>query len=174
VVDSAAVAEKHEPAPAAPPPSPHPVAVATPPPAIHAFEAAVASLRMRGEQLAEQVRTDALEIGFMVARRILEQELTVGPQPLFSLIRSAVRRLGDSRPVKIRLHPKDFARLQAMEPQERSEQLSLIHVELAADTELQPGDCIVSSDLGTVDGRLSNRLAELGRSIETLLERDAE
>ena len=134
--------------------------------------AALETLKLRGERLAEQARADALEIGFLVARRILEMEMSVSPQPLFALIRSAVRRAGETRKVTVRLCPGDLAKVQG-EGKEAVTSLSLAPVELVPDSELSPGDCLVDADLGTVDGRLSTRLAELARAVEESLEEDA-
>lgn len=127
--------------------------------------AAIEALRLRSERLAEEARADALEIGFIVARKVLEQELRTGPKALFDLIRSAIRKAGESRKITLRLNPEDCATLEgAGEEQRRT--LTLAQLELVADPELSPGDCVVEGDLGIVDGRLAGRLAELARAIE--------
>ena len=68
---------------------------------------AVEVLKLQGERLAEQARSDALEIGFLVARRILEAELGTSAEALFALVRGALKRAGDSRKVVVRVHPED-------------------------------------------------------------------
>ena len=126
---------------------------------------AIESLRLRSERLAEEARADALEIGFMVARKILEQELRTSPKALFDLIRSAIRKAGESRKISLRLHPDDCATLSAASDTERNT-LTLAQLECIPDSTLSHGDCVVEGDLGIVDGRLASRLSELGRSIE--------
>lgn len=133
------------------------------------LEAAVERLRLESSRLADQARADALEIGFQVARRLLEQELTSNPDALFALVRSAVRRLGDARRLVIRLHPVDAARVDAPEGRKRLG-LSLMQVEVTPDPSLQAGDCVIESETVTVDGRLSTRLEELHRAAESALE----
>ncbi len=150
-----------------------PQATATPPPPSPSapapaaaddsrLKSAIEHLRQYSSRLAEQTRSDALEIGFQVARRILETELTTSPAPLFGLIRSAVQRLGEARKVTIRLNPGDLARIQTPEGAPDLG-LTVAQVELLPDSTLETGDCIVESELGRVDGRLSTRLAELAR-----------
>jgi len=126
---------------------------------------AIEGLRHQAERLAEQARSDALEIGFQVARRILERELTTSPEPLFQLVRSAVRRVGDARTVTVRLNPDDLKRIQAAGGGTAGE-LSLAQLQLVADPTLKPGDCFVESELGSVDGRLDTRLKELRRGLD--------
>jgi flagellar assembly protein FliH len=137
------------------------------------LDAAVERLRLESARLADLARADALEIGFLVARRILEQELSSSPEALFSLVRSAVRRLGDARRLVIKLHPADAERIGSAEGRQRLG-LSLMQVEVAPDPTLAPGDCVVESEQATVDGRLATRLDELKRAAETVLDEEDE
>lgn len=156
--------ESAEPAPPPPPPGPTPEQLA-------AFRAeamqkvahAVEVLRLSSERLAEQARADALEIGFFVARRILEAELSTSPDALFSLVRSALQRAGDSRKVAVRVHPQDAQTL-APALAKGGLGVSAASVEIVQDGALSPGDCIVDTDFGKIDGRLETRLDELHRA----------
>lgn len=130
---------------------------------------AVEVLRLQADRLAEQARSDALEIGFLVARRILEAELSTGPEALFALVRGALRRAGDSRKVVIRLHPADVAAVAG--PAAAGELgVSAAAIEVAGDPGLERGDVVVDTDFGKVDGRLRTRLDELHRAAGAALE----
>jgi flagellar assembly protein FliH len=119
---------------------------------------AIEKLRHEGERLAEQARADTLEIAFQIARRILEQELRTGPDALFALVRSAVRRAGDVRRVLIRVAPQD---VQALEGESGKAALKTM-----SDATLSPGDVIVESAEARIDGRLASRLGELRNAVE--------
>jgi flagellar assembly protein FliH len=141
---------------AAPAPAPHDAAQTA------RVEAAISTLKLIGERLAEQARSDALEVGLLVARRIIEREVSTNIDALFSLIKSAIRRVGESRTTTVRLSPGDFARLK--DAAETS--FTLGRVELQADEALGPGDVMVDSDNHSVDGRLSTRLEEITRALD--------
>lgn len=149
------------PAPPAPPPAP--VAPAALDPRV---VAALAALKAESERLAEQARSDALEIGFAVARRILEHELSVSPQPLFGFIRAAIQRAGEQRQLKVRLCPADHERLEEARLSGATGQLAIATLELVRDPSLSVGDVVVEGESATVDGRLGTRLAELARAVE--------
>jgi flagellar assembly protein FliH len=138
---------------------------------------AVDLLRATTERLAAEARTDALEIGFLVARRILEMELTASAEPLVNLVRSAVRRLGESRRIAIHLSPADAQAMNAViesrGPQAVA-QAAISRVEIVADASLGRGDCLVEGDLVTVDGRINARIEELRRVLESSATEDAE
>jgi flagellar assembly protein FliH len=126
-------------------------------------------LKLQAERLAEQARADAMEIGFLVARRILEAELTTSPEALFALVRGALKRAGDSRKVVVRLHPED-APLVAGPAATGQLGVSAASVEVAGDPTLERGDVVVDTDFGKIDGRLRTRLEELYRSASSALE----
>ncbi len=137
---------------------------------VAALAAAIDRLRIESERLAEQARADALEIGFQVARRILEIELSTSPEPLFALVRSAVRRAGTSRTLKVRLHPIDLATMEAGGGATRVDALAAARIQLVGDSLLERGDCMIEADFGTVDGRLDTRLEELKRAVSSTVD----
>ena len=137
------------------------------------LSAAVASLRLKAAGLAEQARSDALEIGFQVARRIIDAELKSSPEPLFAMVKSAVRRLGDARRLTLRLHPDDAALLEPKEVRQRIG-LTLMQVEVVADARLGRGDCLIDSEAGSIDGRIDARLDELKRGATATLSAEAD
>ena len=90
---------------APPPPAPEP------PPApvidLSRLEAAIDRLRMFSDQLAAEARSDALELGLMIARKVVEGELAVNADRLFGVVKSAVARVGESRRIVVRMAPED-------------------------------------------------------------------
>ena len=133
---------------------------------------AVEVLKLQGERLAEQARSDALEIGFLVARRILEAELGTSAEALFALVRGALKRAGDSRKVVVRVHPED-ARLLEGPASAGTLGVTTATIEVAADPSLGRGDVLVDTDFGMVDGRLATRFDELHRAATSALEEGA-
>jgi flagellar assembly protein FliH len=132
----------------------------------------VEMLRLLSERLAEQARADALEIGFQVARRVIDAELQSSPEALFGLVRSALKRAGDSRKITIRLHPED-ARVVGATIASGDLTVASAGVEVFADATLARGDCVVDTDFGKVDGTLRTRLEELRRAASAAIEEGA-
>jgi flagellar assembly protein FliH len=131
--------------------------------------AAIDVLRATTERLAAEARTDALELGFLVARRILEMELTASAEPLVNLVRSAVHRLGESRRIAIHLSPADAQALTTVIEARGAQAVappSISRVDIVADPSLGRGDCLVEGDMVTVDGRINARIEELRRVLE--------
>jgi flagellar assembly protein FliH len=130
--------------------------------------AAVEQLRTTSERLAGEARADALEVGFLIARRILETELTTSPEPLVALVRSTIRRLGEARKLVVKLSPVDAEAVQAVLTARGPSAVSSVataQIEVAADPTLGQGDCLVEGDVGSVDGRVATRIEELRRAL---------
>jgi flagellar assembly protein FliH len=146
---------------AAPPPAPAPVID------MSRMDAAIERLRLTSERLASDVRADALEVAMLLARKIVEGEVTTNVDKMMGMVRSAVRRLGESRRVTIRLCPADADLLTngGKRTPEDVAGLSAAKVEVVSDPTLSRGDCQVEGELGSVDGRLDTRFAELRRAI---------
>jgi flagellar assembly protein FliH len=128
--------------------------------------AAVGLLQATSIRLAAEARTDALEIGFLVARRLLDIELSTSPEALVNLVKSAVHRLGESRRIVIHLCPEDAQTMSHIVETNGSQTVTsspIAHLEIITDVALKRGDCLIEGDQVTVDGRLDARLEELHR-----------
>ncbi len=125
--------------------------------------AGVSALRMTSERLAEQARSDALELALLVARRIVEAELSTNIERFFTVIRSVIRRAGESQRVVVRLHPEDAARVEAAGGARALSSMAVAQIQISGDADLELGDCMVEADFGVVDGRLNTRLEEMRR-----------
>jgi hypothetical protein len=148
--------------PAPPPPPPAPVID------MSRMEAAIDRLRLLSERLAAEARSDVLELGLMVARKVVEGELSVNADRLIGVVKSAVARVGESRRIVVHLAPEDVELLQAgKEPGAALEKLSrgAAKVEVVADPSLSRGDCVVDGDHLNVDARLDAKFAEIRRAL---------
>jgi flagellar assembly protein FliH len=126
---------------------------------------AVEALRLQSERLAEQARADAIEIAFQIAQKIVDTELRQSPEPLFGLVRSALKQAGEARRVQLRVHPEDGVILRANVQQVAQAAPAVAKLEILDDSSLERGDCLIDTDFGEIDGRLSTRFAELRRAL---------
>ncbi len=133
---------------------------------------AIEHLRTTADRMGAEVAANAIEIGCLIARRILETEISTNIEARRALVRSAVRRLGDAHKVTIHLAPADIEAVQAAAGDsggaDLGMNLGIARVEILPDTNLTPGDCFVESDAAKVDGRLGTRLEEIRRVLSGL------
>ncbi len=106
-----------------------------------------------------------LRFALGVAERIIRREVNTDRNILLHHIRDGVQRILGVERVKIRVHPSDLpaVRNQRSEIQANGDAIREIVVE--ADEQLLPGDCILESDMGNVDARISTQLKQIENAL---------
>lgn len=117
-----------------------------------AADAVLAAARARDAMLA-RAEGDVVEVAVAAAAKIVEAHVAVGPEQVLALVRGTLERARRARQVTLYLHPDDAASLaaggEALPP----------NVQIEPDASLSRGDCVVKSELGTIDARVTVKLA---------------
>ncbi|MBI3462416.1 MAG: hypothetical protein HY000_05060 [Planctomycetes bacterium] len=132
-----------------------------------------AARRLTGwhDQLLGEVQHATVELALAIASRLIHQKIETGMFPVESLVRAAVKRLGESDAAVVHLHPEDLALLRRRLGDDRLSQEER-DVRFVADSCLARGDCRVEADQWSIVSSLECQLADLR---ELLLEgEDAE
>jgi len=121
------------------------------------LQASLAALREAQAAWLARAEVEALDLAVEMARRILGRELRLDPAAAGEGARAALQAAGRRRSLRVRLHPDGVAQL-------RDGQAALGAsveggvLELLADPSLLPGDVVVETEAGQVDGRIASRL----------------
>lgn len=115
--------------------------------------AAMVGVEAARREAIEEVRASVAELALALARRIVSDALAEDPSRIEGLVEDALSRVRRATRARVRVHPDDAARLGDLD------------FEVVADDTLEPGDCVVESDLGDVDARIETRLAALERAL---------
>jgi len=119
-----------------------------------------AAERAKVEALAA-AREEIVELALAIAEKLVHKEITGDGDYLPRLVSDALARLGESKPVTVRIsaqHPGLPESMAALE-----ELADGIQVQI--DEGLAPGDCVVESESGLLDGRLSVRLRNIRQAL---------
>ena len=102
------------------------------------------------------------DIAVALAAQVVRQHLQDHPEAVSAVAQQAVLSLSQAaRRMSVHLHPDDVGTLDA----HTSELLASRQARIVADEALARGDCVVRSDLGTVDARVSERWARAVASL---------
>lgn|GEM_PF-2690821 len=112
----------------------------------------LASAARTKDALLSGMQADVLEIALAAAAKIVEAHIAVGPDQVASLVKSTLDRARRAKQVTLSLHPEDATSL-AQHPEALPP-----NVHVAIDASLSRGDCVVKSELGTLDARVTTKL----------------
>lgn len=116
------------------------------------------------EALLGSLEPQLVRLALQIARQILKAEVTLRPDAVVPMLAAALAKVRGGRP-RVRLGPDDAARL-GPRWAEVAGQFTGGEAELVADPSLAPGEFVLHSDQGTVDGRLDAQLGEVAAALE--------
>lgn len=123
---------------------------------------AVTGLRIRVFKESEE---DILKLAVMVARKIVQQEITQDPAILTSIIAAAVGGCTERDRVVVRLNPNDYTVVAANRQAFLAGLGDDAPITLTPDDGVGPGGCLVETATGTVDARIESQLDEIYRTL---------
>ena len=118
-------------------------------------------------RLRQQMEADLVRLAVAVARRIVRRELSVDPEALMGIVKSAVEKIAARELLAIRVAPADAARVSA-----RLRELHLPErVEVIADSSLAWGAVVFDTARGQHDASVETQIEEIDRGLADLVGR---
>lgn len=130
---------------------------------------AVTELLAGARAVAARARTEAAAelraLAVHIAEKILGRQLALAPELVVDVAAEALRHAGEPRELVIRAHPDDVEALERGKPRllERCRRSAIV---VRGDARIARGGCVVESDLGAVDARLSTQLEAIERALK--------
>jgi flagellar assembly protein FliH len=112
-----------------------------------------------------RVETEVVQLSLAIAAKILHREAQVDPMLLTALVRVAIEKLHDGSNVSVRVAPDDAAKWRTT----FATRLNGTTVEVTADAQLNPGDCILTTELGSTNFGIDAQLKEVEKGFFDLL-----
>jgi type III secretion protein L len=117
--------------------------------------------RMEHEQFLKNANRDVMDLAFKVAEKIIGKQLETEPETIISIVKQAMQNVRGSKELTIRVHPDDAKILRSNE-EELLETIGRNRIiDIMEDKKVQPGGCIIESEIGTVEAQLQTQLERL-------------
>lgn len=124
--------------------------------------AQIASMR---PTLRRQAELQVVELALAVAKRILRRQITVDPEAVMGLVRSALDAISVREIVQIRVHPSQHGAIAAM--LERMGVPPGVRVE--GDSALEAGGVVIETERGSMDCSVFTQLDEIERGFADII-----
>lgn len=140
-------------------------------PALKLLEEYATMLHAERHELASRFEAQLVSLATQMTEKILQSELTVKPELLVGIVRAALTGVSDAKQVTLRVHPQDIVMLKSKTESLAEMLSSSTALEFRPDETLKRGDCIIDSDIGSLDARLATQLVSLREQLETSMEK---
>lgn len=129
--------------------------------ALHQFAADRSSYFLR-------VEGEVVQLAMAIARKVVHREAQIDPNLLRGLVRYTLDKLRDGTRVKLLVNPASLGLWKQAFAGEGE------NLELVSDEKIEPGMCVVESELGSTSVSVENQLKEIEQGLVDLLARRPE
>ena len=102
-----------------------------------------------------------MKFSFGIAERIIRKEVSLDRSIVLAQIRESVRRVLGVERLTIRVHPEDLKTVREQKSVIQANGDSIREIVVEPDEGLEPGDCVLESDLGNIDARVATQLKQI-------------
>jgi len=113
------------------------------------------------ERILSRSETEIAGLAIRVAERIISCEVTTNHDVVVNMVKTALERVKDREQVQIRVNPQDYEVVRANREVFAALVEGLRNLEISQDPRVERGGCIIETNLGNVDARISTQLAAL-------------
>jgi len=126
---------------------------------------AIAEFEKAQKVYFSRVETEVVQLALAIAGKILHREAQVDPMLLSALVHVALGQLKEGSSASIRVRPEQAERWRA-----HVSSLAInLDVKIVEDGDLERGDCVLDTELGTVNFSLDAQLKEVERGFFDVL-----
>lgn len=136
-------------------------------PSLAALDQAIATAQERGESAADRLESEAVDLAFAIAEKVLAARIEVDPSAVLEAVRGALRGILERERVTVLVHPDDLDLLRAASEELRASLGGIEHCEIQAERRVARGGAMVRYADGLVDARIETKLE---RAREAVLE----
>jgi flagellar assembly protein FliH len=126
---------------------------------------AIASFDSEQRDYFARVEAEVVQLALAIAGKILHREAQVDPMLVAAIVHLALGQLKEGSAATIRVLPEDVNRWR----EHFATEAINLSVKVVEDTDLERGDCILETELGTVNFSLDAQLKEVERGFFDVL-----
>lgn len=108
-------------------------------------------------QTLNDLEPEVLELAVDIARRMVAEQLTLEPETISGIVRTALERVRDRERFLVYAHPQDARVLETRLDDFRQLVSPDAVIKIIADESIQAGGCRIETELGLVDATLESR-----------------
>ncbi|MCX6138826.1 MAG: FliH/SctL family protein [Ignavibacteriales bacterium] len=125
------------------------------------LETLMASIKKEFTHLQSQSEEIMMRFALSIAELVVKRQVRLDNTIVLAQIKEALRRVVGVEHIKVRVHPSDEAMVREQRATIMANSDSLRDIVIEGDPKVEAGGCILESDSGNVDARLSTQLKKI-------------
>ena len=117
------------------------------------------------KELSPHIENGLLQFAVGVAEQIVRKEIKTDRTVVLNTIREGIKNISGVEKITIRIHPSHKIIVQKNKTSIQSISESLRDIRIETDDTIEPGGCIIESDIGNVDARVATQLEQVKKII---------
>ncbi|MBI2571521.1 MAG: hypothetical protein HYV63_31310 [Candidatus Schekmanbacteria bacterium] len=114
--------------------------------------------REEREKFLKEAEGDILELSMGVARKIIGYAIQLEQAVIVDIVSQAIQTVRHQKELVVRVHPEDLAALETSRPRLMGLLTRARDLVIRGDEAITRGGCMIDSEIGTIDARLSTQL----------------
>jgi flagellar assembly protein FliH len=119
----------------------------------------ITELKNLKEVLLTAAERDVLAMAIAIAKHVVRVELSQNQEVVLGYVREAIKRVGPTDTILIRIHPKDVERLTLEHAKLLQLSEGIKWLKLEGDARLHPGECVVETHDRVVDAQIESQVS---------------
>ncbi len=131
---------------------------------VQEFKDVIKNLIDEKERLFTRIEDTLMEMVILISKKVLEEELSLNPSAILSIIRKEIRRVCGEN-ITVVLNEALVEELRKISP-EFFEEMEARHVAVAGRKEIKRGECLIECEFGEIDLSVEKRLKRMERILK--------
>lgn len=127
----------------------------------------LAQLTAERDEIAKKAEPNLAKLAVKIAERVIASEVSVNPAVIVNMVKANLERVKEREQVILHVHPGDLETVKAK--QDFFTQLipSVRNLEIQADPRIEQGGCMIETDFGILDARISTQLEAIEQAFSS-------
>jgi hypothetical protein len=132
------------------------------------FNQAAVDLEKERKALYAQAEKEIVQLALAISKKIMDREASVHPEIILGVVRKALQKSKETKPIRIRIHPLDLEMLQKAEQNTACLKTDFGGIKFITDELLVRGDCLIETPKESVDAGIRGQLAFIEKAFAAL------
>lgn len=122
------------------------------------------------KQILEEAQPEMVELGFLIAQKILRETIKVNPTYILELLKTGISAVSATRDIKILVSEEDFQIVLQNKDILLKISDEIQHIEVSKNLSLTAGQCMIETAFGSIDCSLDTQIEGIKKELNRLVQ----